>query len=239
MGIGDLFKLAKLTITGYADSDRTEQIGQPFVAQYNPESLSLRHEAVFNGQSSPGGTAGTGQWSHSSPQRLSVNLVLDGTGVDQMGIALLEVETVRSRIEHFIDICCKVQEQTHEPPHLRLDWGPSVPELGGFLCRLESVDINYKSFDRDGEPLHAELAAAFVKVLTPRQETKLVPKASPDLTHRRVVKDGDTLPLLCQQVYGSAAHYLRVAQVNALDDFRNLVAGRELFFPPFERPRKR
>ena len=51
-----------------------------------------------------------------------------------------------------------------------------------------------------------------------------------------MVVDGDTLPLLCREIYGSASYYLRVAQVNRLDDFRNLTAGQELIFPPFARP---
>ena len=53
------------------------------------------------------------------------------------------------------------------------------------------------------------------------------PKAPPP-------KAGDTLPLLCREIYGSASCYLRVAQVNALDDFRNLTVGQELIFPPFD-----
>ena len=60
--------------------------------------------------------------------------------------------------------------------------------------------------------------------------------SSPDLTHRRVVVEGDTLPQLCREIYGSPEHYLRVAQVNGLDDFRDLSPGQELFFPPYERP---
>ena len=51
-----------------------------------------------------------------------------------------------------------------------------------------------------------------------------------------MVLAGDTLPLLCQQIYGSATHYLQVAAFNGLDDFRVLEPGRELLFPPFARP---
>ncbi len=55
---------------------------------------------------------------------------------------------------------------------------------------------------------------------------------SPDLTHRRTVKPGDTLPYLCFQVYGDPRHYLYVAEHNALDDVRRLTVGRVLQFPP-------
>ena len=105
----------------------------------------------------------------------------------------------------------------------------------GFDCRLQSVDVQYTAFNRDGSPQRAELAAVFVEDLEPQKKAKLDRLSSPDLSHRRVVKDGDTLPLLCLEIYGSPQHYLRVAEVNGLDDFRALVPGQALIFPPFER----
>ncbi len=56
--------------------------------------------------------------------------------------------------------------------------------------------------------------------------------SSPDLTHVRTVQAGDTLPLLCTSIYGSARHYLLVARHNGLDDFRQLQPGQQLQFPP-------
>ena len=56
---------------------------------------------------------------------------------------------------------------------------------------------------------------------------------SPDLTHYRIVKKGDTLPMMCFLVYGDARYYLQVARANKLINFRKLNIGDELFFPPF------
>ena len=60
-------------------------------------------------------------------------------------------------------------------------------------------------------------------------------KTSPDLSHSRIVKSGDTLPLLSKEIYGSAVHYLRVAQANGLDNFRSLTPGQQIVFPPLEK----
>ena len=49
------------------------------------------------------------------------------------------------------------------------------------------------------------------------------------------MKSGDTLPLLCKEIYGSPEHYLRVAQANNLNNFRNLTPGQEIIFPPLEK----
>ena len=58
---------------------------------------------------------------------------------------------------------------------------------------------------------------------------------SPDLTHFRIVKKGDTLHLMCFKIYGDSKYYIQVAQVNKLGNFRNLAVGSEIFFPPFDK----
>jgi hypothetical protein len=239
MGLGDLFKLHRLTIEAFETETRK---GKPevFEVQYNPETLSLRHEASYQTNQVGGPTGRTGVWRHNVPKRLQVNLVVDGTGADSLGIeALIGLPTVAERIRRLIEVCYEPKSGSHEPAYLTLKWKDGVLGAEGFKCRLESVDINYKAFNRDGSPLHAELVCTFVQNLIPPEENAKRKYASPDLTHRRVVMAGDTLPLLCGEIYGSAIHYLRVAQVNELDDFRTLTAGQELFFPPFERPRKK
>uniref|UniRef100_A0AAU6WLI4 LysM domain-containing protein n=1 Tax=Chryseobacterium endophyticum TaxID=1854762 RepID=A0AAU6WLI4_9FLAO len=60
-------------------------------------------------------------------------------------------------------------------------------------------------------------------------------KNSPDLTHKRTIQDGDTLPLMTERIYGDSKYYLEVAKVNNLINFRQLVPGEELYFPPIEK----
>lgn len=233
MGLLDLFKLAKLVIEAYEDSARSTPVGEPFEVQYNPESLSLRHESVFQGRQGALTSSAQARFSHSPPKSLSVNLVIDGTGVDHFGIELLaSPPTVAERIQTFLDLCYRIQGDIHEPAYLKLLWGKGVLEPS-FDCRLKSVDINYTSFERDGSPLHAELACAFVEDLHPPKRAARDRTSSPDLSHERVVVAGDTLPLLCREIYGSTKHYLRVAEVNGLDGFRQLEPGTRLVFPPF------
>lgn len=246
MALGDLFELTRLTIAGYKDARRQESsfVGE-LTVQYNPETLSIHHESVF--QQEEGGLAGEGEWSYSRPKRLAVSLVLDGTYVGFMGIERLgKLPTVAEQVRTFLAVCYEVEGELHEPLYLKLRWGKALHGFAAFgdepepafNCRLQSVDLHYKAFHRDGSPLHAELAAVFVEQLDPAKAAAELKLSSPDLTHRRVVVDGDTLPLLCRDIYGSPLHYLRVAQVNGLDDFRNLVPGQELIFPPFDRARR-
>ena len=246
MGLGNLFGMARLTIEGYKDERRSGAPLRKFKAQYNPETFSIHHESVFQDQQGIGSTSGASPWSYSRPKRLSVDLVLDGTNAEYTALEMLfPLPSVAERINSFVATCYRLVGDIHQPLFLKLKWGnalggfAALPGFGGlsepsFNCRLQSVDIRYQAFDRDGSPLHAVLSARFVEQLDPAKQAAAENRSSPDLTHRRVVAAGDTLPLLCREIYGSPSHYLRVAQVNALDDFRNLTVGQELIFPPFD-----
>ena len=249
MGLDLSFKRAKMTILAYRDAARSKTLGS-FEVQYNPETLKRHHSNKFAEGAAPGDTSKTGPWVYSPAARLDVALIFDGTRVGAMGLEQLRADarrTVDERVAEFMDACCHIDGDTHEPPFLRIQWGSVVgavfkgtsatvtKEPPAFDCRLESVEVNYETFGRDGTPLHARLAATFVEDIDPAREAKLKKRSSPDLTHRRMVVAGDTLPLLCREIYGSPLHYLRVAQVNMLEDFRNLTPGQELIFPPFAR----
>ena len=99
---------------------------------------------------------------------------------------------------------------------------------GGRLARL------------DGDPgirvvLRAELDTTFIQDQPTAARLRAEGKNSPDLTHVRIVQAHQTLPLLCQEIYGSPGYYLQVAAANGLDDFRNLRPGQQLVFPPLEK----
>jgi hypothetical protein len=236
MGLGNLFKLAKLTITAYSDSERSmaKKLGELEV-QYNPESLAIKHESMFPSKQGIATSSAQARFSHTRSKTLNVSLVFDGTNVGYFGVELLwHVPTVAERVKQFLQLCYQVQSATHEPSYLKLSWDKGV--LGpSFDSRLQSVDINYTAFDRDGSPLHATLAAVFLEDIDPKKKASIDRLSSPDLSHRRVVRSGDTLPLLCREIYGSADLYVRVAEVNGLDDFRELEPGRTLIFPPYEK----
>jgi nucleoid-associated protein YgaU len=50
-----------------------------------------------------------------------------------------------------------------------------------------------------------------------------------------MVKAGDTLPLMTEEIYGDDKYYLEVARINNITSFRQLQPGTEIFFPPIEK----
>ena len=226
-------KLKKLTIKAYTSNARSGAPIGTFEAMYNPSSFSQKYEITYGKKQGFDSSGRPANYARSKPKELSLKLILDGTGVNEMGLtALFGKKTVSERVKQFIDLTFTMNGQIHEPNYLVVEWGGK--EDGGliFSCRLSSVNVTYTSFDRDGSPLRAELDIDLVSDQEVKKRVKKENKSSPDLTHSRIVKSGDTLPLLTKEVYGTSAYYLRVAQVNNLNDFRNLTPGQELFFPP-------
>jgi nucleoid-associated protein YgaU len=237
MALLDRMKLQKLTIKAYRKTARSvgDLIGT-FEAPFNPDSFSQKYVIEYGKHQGLNSTNKPVNYSRSKPRELSLKLLLDGTGVQDMGILQLgKQKTVSTRVKEFLDLTFHMNGDIHEPNFLVAEWGGK--EDGGliFSCRLGSVDVAYTSFNRDGSPLRAELDVTLISDQDIRKRMARENKNSPDLTHSRVVKSGDSLPLLTKEVYGSSAYYLRIAQVNGLDDFRNLTPGQTIIFPPLEK----
>ncbi len=227
MGLS-LFKLEKLKITAYTTAARSPlSYYSKFEAMFNPTSLSQSYGISWVKRQGINSSGPQLVFTQSLPSELKLDLVLDGTGVDQIGLSLLPTQTVESRVKKFLHTCYDYNGTLHEPNYLLVEWGSLK-----FPCRLYQADIKYTLFNRDGTALRAELAVTLVSDLDAKTRAKRDNKTSPDLTHARIVRHGDTLPLLTQQIYGSSANYLDVARYNGLDDFRSLTPGQQLLFPP-------
>jgi nucleoid-associated protein YgaU len=235
MSLLSKMKLKKLTIKAYSKKARSGLPIGTFEAMFNPDTFSQKYEIEYGKNQGFNSTNGRVNYARSRPRQLNLKLILDGTGVDEMGItALFGRKTVSERVKQFIDLTFRMNGNIHEPNYLVVEWGGK--EDGGliFSCRLLDVNVSYTSFDRDGSPLRAELDINLIADEDVKKRMAQENKSSPDLTHSRIVKSGDTLPLLTKEIYGTSAYYLRVAQINHLDDFRNLTPGQELFFPPLD-----
>jgi hypothetical protein len=236
MSLLNLFKLEKLKISAFTDAARkTPADPSSMVMMFNPTTYKQSHAIAYESPTkqainTPGRPA---RYSYTPPGDISFQFVLDGTGVSSIGVAsiasALAGDSVAKSVKKFKELCLKMNGDIHEPNFLEIQWGAFV-----FPGRLKTLDITYKLFDESGDPIRAELDVTFVEDKTDKTIFREAGKSSPDLTHVRIVKNGDTLPLLCKQIYGSSEHYLSVAQDNGLDDFRNLTPGQKLRFAPLK-----
>ena len=234
MSLLDAFKLEKLKILAFTDRERTSRAQTPeFEAMFNPDSLKQSYGVVYSPPAGIGASDDRSVYSRSEPSDLDIELHLDGTGVTDS--VLLPpgpaARTVTERVEEFLAVAYYVEGEIHRPNFLQVQWGDLWKD-GGFNCRLLSADITYTRFQRDGRPLRAKLDIKLRSDTDYEDQVRKTNPQSPDLTHHHVVKAGEALPQLTEQIYGSAAHVPMVARENGLDGLRTLTPGTELFFRP-------
>ena len=236
MGFPDLFKLEKLKIEAFSDPDRQQPVPDGTLeAMFNPTTIVQRF-AVRVTTPSNAATGQKAEFDRVLPTTLNLQLLFDGTGVDQIGLLTLfgNNPTVAQRIDKLLTLCYKVEGKTHEPNYLKVTWGKIFREMqgDGFRGRLTSCTVTYNSFDREGSPMRATCDLILAGDDSLERQASAAGLSSPDVTHSRLVRQGDTLPLLTREIYGSPRHVVEVARANGIDHFRSLEPGRELVFPP-------
>jgi hypothetical protein len=230
------FKAAeKLKIESWTNPERQGSSTGTFDAFINPDEITLNYAVISESTTAPGGTGNAGPFLGTTPFEVTLKFYLDGTNTS--GIELKVEEKVRNFYE-----TTGYDGKGHRTKFLRITWSGLVwyrANQFAFDCILKSASINYKLFRPDGTPLRAIINAVFVEKRTEKEVEKERDNQSADLTHVRVVKEGDTLPGLVHEIYGNFKYYLEVAKANHLSSFRDLRPGTQLVFPPFDKNLKR
>jgi hypothetical protein len=230
--MADSGKLEKMLILAFETSADAESGGKPEAkdsveAFINPETYTLEYKVkTANGQGQ--GTSGAqAKFEYTMPEELTFEFLFDNTGIID---GEPKKDGVFDDVNNFRKLLTGYQGKSHEPYHLKLVWGNLI-----FKGRATELSITYKLFNPDGQPIRAIAKAKFKGSIEEKKRAAKENRQSPDLTQQCVVKAGDTLPLLCYRIYGDPQHYFKVAEVNGLDNFRLLMPGTMVTFPPFEK----
>jgi hypothetical protein len=226
-------KLEKMLILAFADSESAENGGlaeadASFETMINPESYTLAYKLKFSNSGQGQGTSGRQlKYEYTEPEEITFDFLFDNTGI----IDGNPRDSIADDIQQFKEVLIAYQGDSHEPRHLKLVWG----ENSIFKGRVTEVSINYKLFKPDGTPIRAVATVKFKSSIEDLKRAARENNSSPDLTHVRKVRAGDTLPLMCYRIYGDPKYYLEVARVNGINNFRNLTPGTDIFFPPLNK----
>lgn len=245
----DKGKLEKLTIQvlkpGATDNDPPVVTKNSYVVQVNPTSYTLNQLISYTYQRGQGFSAGEAVFNDSPPTNLSFEFLFDGTGVVPKSSELGDVPlvgaiasavtslvnpekfVVMDEIKKFNKLVYSYDGDPHRPAHLLLSWGTF-----SIICVLSSVSYRFTLFNPDGTPLRAVASCSFCESIPPALRLKKDNPTSPDLTHLRDVRDGDTLPSMAYDIYGKPELYLEVARANRLVNFRRLKQASRVVFPP-------
>ena len=216
--------LERLIIQAYEQPDYADSPVRTFEAYVNPNEITLAYEMEYDAAQGSGTTGSRMDFKKVKPGDMSLNFFLDGTGANGVKI------DVQEQVEKFQTVT-GYNGDIHRPNYLLVAWGTIQVKR----CVLKSASIAYKLFKADGTPLRATIAATFVDAVADQTRVALSQDSSPDLTHVRVLRAGDTLAALCAQIYGDPALYLKVARANNLDGVRHLPAGTRVRFPPLRK----
>lgn len=220
-------KVSKGNVTGVETGNDKQ-----FKVMLNPSSYTNSKSISYSGTSDKSGkrkgkaplgaSAASPQFDHTGSEKISFEVILDGTGVVEG-----KYPEVKDQIKKLGDIVYTYKGGTHEPNIVRIMWGSM-----SFDGRLTSMSTKYTLFKSSGDPLRATVTLEFTSYVSVQEEAKKANKTSPDLTHMIEVKAGDSLPLLCYRIYRDSAYYLEVAKHNGITNFRNIKPGTRLNFPP-------
>lgn len=226
-------KHGKMLILAFSDSKKAEAGGvaeadDAFEALINPETYTVAHKLKFSNSGQGHGTSGKQlKYEYTEPAEMSFEFLFDNTGI----IDGKRRDSIAEDLQQFKKVLIEYQGDSHEPRHFKLVWGDNSI----FKGRVTELDITYKLFNSSGTPIRAVAKVTFKSSIEEQKRAAKEDKQSPDLTHSRLVKGGDTLPQLCYEIYGDPRYYLQVAAANGLSNFRRLVPGTRLQFPPLAR----
>lgn len=250
--------MEKLTIDTYENNSFSSMIQSgAFVAAINPTSFSISYKTFQNTDQAAGSPNTNVKYEKSLAPSLQIEFLFDATGVTDINpgntlvnkISKLKKlsknanggNAVTEQIKKFYEATGEFVGPLHKPRNVVLRWGASLPPGSSskstfeYKGMLTDLTIEYKLFDSEGKPLRATAKATFTESISPELMEKLVKTSSPDLTHKRTVQDGDTLPLMTKRIYGDSKYYLEVAKLNNLINFRQLKPGSEVYFPPIDK----
>lgn len=216
-----LGRVTKLKITNFMTPPKM------FECLINPDTLNRAIDITFTEQDVPPGTQDPeSKFVRKKPDTINFELLIDGTGVvDVTG------PTAETQITKLREAVMSYDSKTHQISPVNITWGTTL----NFIGRLQNMSINYTMFAPDGKPLRAKVSLSFVGDTPAKKDMSQRNINSPDLSHIIVIKEGDHLPDICEQIYGNPKLYLEIARINKLTNFRNLKAGMELLFPPLDK----
>ncbi len=223
-------QLTKLKITAFRDSKFSRMVADGiFFSTLNPEGYSFNYKLEYS-QDQGQGTSGTQpRYIRSLPEDLNLEFLFDRTGAikgydNALGTGIVpDVERLKRLVFDY-------NGEQHKPNYLMVGWGTLL-----FKGILSEMNVEYKLFSPEGVPLRAVVTASFKGIVEELLRLARENNNSPDLTHVRTVKEGDTLPWMTFKIYGDSKYYLQVATANKLTNFRRLQPGQQIEFPPIEK----
>ena len=224
-------ELSKVLIESFKDAGCTKPVPDGHIYAFiNPTSYTKSIKIEYINQPVINDPSKTMVFSKFGDQSLELGaFIVDGTGLVNNNPYIAN-NNVDGYVQRFQDIVSEYIGEIHGPPFLKISWGNL-----SFVCICENFKVKYTLFNPDGTGLRAEITLSLLNTVDWNTKVKEAANSSPDLTHLRTVKAGDTLPLMTYQIYGDSAYYMDIARINKLSHINDIKPGDQLYFPPLKK----
>ena len=191
---------------------------------FNPEEIKYRACAKYTNEEIPG-TDPLSTFTGNPPGEISMKLLFDTT---------MTGKNVREKyIDFLLELLMPVKETATapaQPPRCQFLWGDFSQEHLAFDAVLTNLDVDYEWFLPNGRPVRAKVDVTF-KTPDEHEEGQNPTSRSEARSIWRVI-EGQTLDWIAYQEYGDTSAWRHIAQVNNLQNPRNLKAGTVLKLVP-------
>lgn len=214
--------MEKLKITAYEDETFRTEIGSLEV-QVSPKDYQGKKSIKYNVGKEQGQNVQSPLFAGYKNEVLNIEVPIDCTGAIE---GTKQSDTVKKKVKALEDLVYNYNSSKHQANFVELAWGTLI-----FKGRLQDMSTTYTLFAADGQPLRAKVKLSFIQFVSRKEADKLANRQSPDVSHRIVIKAGDSIAALCQKIYGDSTLVDEVAAFNGLSGFRKVTPGTELLFP--------
>ena len=178
-------QLTKLTLTAYKDNNFTTQDKEAghYTTMFNPASVTVKLQIERNEAQANGSTSSEMSFKMIKPQNYTVDFMIDGV-VPVNGVK----KEVPDEVAQLLRVIYTYKPNEHKPNYVMVRFGSVL-----LKCVLKTIDITYNLFSPNAKPLRAKVNCVFTSCIDQELSELINSKNSPDLTHKRVVKEGDKL----------------------------------------------
>lgn len=187
---------------------------------FNPTEVTVDKSVTYAEQDVPGLDAPIQQFVSGDAETLSVELFFD---------TYEDGEDVREQTDE-VNRLLMIDGDRHAPPVVKFAWGRI-----SFTSLVESANTTYTMFASDGTPVRARIDVTFREYTPPDEQLQGEPRHSADRASVHRVTQGETLPAIATDEYGSPTEWREIAAANDIVNPRRLEPGTELTIPPLER----
>ena len=216
-------------VDGFQKAELRVEGGETIPVLFTPKEYSIATTNAWTFKPVVGSTVPPAQFGGGNPRTLTLNgLLLDKSMAGPSG-------NVKAIAEKLFSLMATAQGSSAGgagavPPFVTFAWGQNVT----FKAVITSLTVAYKLFQPNGDPIRADVNMA----LTEAEQAEV---AAQNPTTRaeaglgvHTVRDGDSLQSIAHRVYGDAARWRTIAEINGVDDPMRLRRGTPLMLPRLE-----